>query len=208
MSALLEIVNAPQPVDHQYDFREDYVTGWTWSWEKHLEPLAGKENIRLLEIGSFEGRSAIWFLDHIFTHPSSSIVCLDCFESGVEDAFDRNIAASGRAHRITKVKETSDSYLGRITNSGLAFDLIYVDGSHEAVHVLFDSMASWSLLKPGGIMILDDYGWEPNYAPHHRPRMAIDLFLEARGDDLEVIHHDYQVIVQKNLPAPVPRRQD
>ncbi len=197
MSAKLQVVETPEPTAPDYAFREDYISGWTKTWAHYLEPLAGKKNLNFLEIGSFEGRSAIWFLENILTHSSSKIVCLDCFESGMEEAFDRNIAASGRGHRVTKVKETSDSYLARIQGSGLLFDMIYVDGSHEAVHVLFDGMVGWHLLKPGGVMIFDDYGWEPNYAPHHRPHMAINLFLEAHGDDLEILHQEYQVIVRK-----------
>lgn len=32
---------------------------------------------------------------------------------------------------------------------GQYFDLIYVDGSHDAPFVLLDAMLSWEMLKPG-----------------------------------------------------------
>ena len=40
-----------------------------------------------------------------------------------------------------------------------AFDFIYIDGSHMRVDVLLDAVLAWQLLKPGGIMALDDYEW-------------------------------------------------
>ena len=196
MPTQLQVVETPESTP-DYAFREDYVSGWTKLWAQFMEPFCGKQHVTFLEIGSFEGRSAIWFLENVLTHPTSKIVCLDCFESGMEEAFDRNIAACIARDRVTKVKETSDSYLARVINSGLSFDIIYVDGAHDTVNVLFDGMAGWSLLKPGGVMVFDDYGWEPDYAPHRRPRMAIDLFLEARGSELDILHKDYQVIVRK-----------
>ena len=58
-------------------------------------------------------------------------------------------------------------------------------------------MLAWRLLKPGGILIFDDYLWEPNRPPARRPQLAIDIFRETMVDALEVLHEDYQVIVRK-----------
>lgn len=40
-----------------------------------------------------------------------------------------------------------------------AFDFYYVDGSHVAPDVMADAVLGWRLLKPGGIMVFDDYEW-------------------------------------------------
>ena len=37
------------------------------------------------------------------------------------------------------------------------FDLIYIDASHYAPDVLSDAVLAFKLLKPGGILIFDDY---------------------------------------------------
>ena len=39
---------------------------------------------------------------------------------------------------------------------------VYVDGSHHARDVLQDAVLAWGLLRPGGYMIFDDYGWVSN----------------------------------------------
>ncbi len=44
------------------------------------------------------------------------------------------------------------------------FDLIHIDGSHAAGQALDDMTRCWTLLRPGGIMVLDDIGW-PGVAP-------------------------------------------
>jgi len=41
------------------------------------------------------------------------------------------------------------------------FDIIFVDGNHEAEWALEDAVLSWRKLKSGGWMILDDYGPDP-----------------------------------------------
>ncbi len=77
------------------------------------------------------------------------------------------------------------------------FDIIYVDGSHRAADVLLDAALSWRLLKQGGLMIFDDYLWRPDKPAAQRPQVAIDLFLAMQASRLRVIHHSYQVVVQR-----------
>jgi predicted O-methyltransferase YrrM len=61
------------------------------------------------------------------------------------------------------------------------FDLIYIDGSHQAPDVLTDAVMSFQLLKVGGVMIFDDYLWtmdKPGFQDVLKmPKPAIDAFL-------------------------------
>jgi len=59
------------------------------------------------------------------------------------------------------------------------FDCIYIDADHRAAGVLEDAVLSWRLLKGGGIMILDDYGWNLYENPFKCPKRGIDAFLDA-----------------------------
>lgn len=178
-------------------FSEDYVSNFTADWSKHLACYAGKEDVALLEIGCFEGRSTLWFLQNILTHPSASITCVDSFSRrGGEPRFDHNIAFSGLSSRTTKLKGRSEEVLPRLAT--LRFDVVYIDGSHRAVDVLMDAMASWQILKPGGTMIFDDYGWGQGKQPADRPGPAIDLFIDTMGSRAELLHREYQVILRKN----------
>ena len=114
----------------------------------------------MLEIGSYEGRSAVWFLENILTHPTSRLVCIDpFFDPRVEMRFDHNVRLSGARERLEKRRGRSESVLPQLERA--SFDLIYVDGSHDAPFVLLDAMLSWELLKTGGILAFDDYEWEP-----------------------------------------------
>src|SRR5437868_2701075 len=46
-------------------------------WEKCLGSMSGKADLRFLEVGSFEGRSACWLLQNILTHDSARLTCVD-----------------------------------------------------------------------------------------------------------------------------------
>lgn len=177
-------------------YTTDYVSGFSQDWVRALAPIAGRPGVRLLEIGSFEGRSATWFLQHVLTGESSEIVCVDVFSRpGLEARFDHNIRLADRRGQVSKLKGNSADVLATLEPA--SFDAIYVDGGHEAATVLLDALLAWRLLKPGGILIFDDYLWEPERPPSGRPQLAIDLFREVLAEELESLHAGYQVIVRK-----------
>jgi Methyltransferase domain len=95
-----------------YSFSQDWLIYRSPLWTQYLNELKGKEDIHLLEIGTYEGRSAIWFLENILTHPSSTITCIDLFSYRMaEIRFDNNIAVSGYSNRVTKIKGRSQDVL-------------------------------------------------------------------------------------------------
>ena len=179
-----------------YSFTTDYVTHHAPTWCHQLAPLRGVADARLLEVGSFEGRSAIWFLDNVLTHPTATITCVDPFYGpGLEARFDHNIRVSGHAAKVVKIKGPSEAVL--LDLEPASYDAIYVDGSHRAVNVMMDAALSWTLLKPGGVLTFDDYLWHPERPAWARPQLAIDLFLSMVGTDAVILHKAYQVIVRK-----------
>lgn len=180
-------------------YTTNYIANFTRDWARVLAPLAGRPGVRLLEIGSFEGRSAAWFLQNVLTGTSSELYCVDLFSApGLEARFDHNISLADPHGRVRKRKGNSADVLA--TLDPVSFDAVYVDGGHEAPTVLLDAMLAWRVLKPGGILIFDDYLWEIERPPSQRPQLAIDLFLEVLGDALEIRHEGYQVIVAKREP--------
>jgi len=81
-------------------------------------------------------------------------------------------------------------------------DLIYVDGSHVASLVLEDLVCAWPRLRPGGIMVMDDYLWKGPRADYadaeqYQPKIAIDAFLRIYGFRMKVLHKGRQVFVEK-----------
>ena len=87
-----------------------------------------------------------------------------------------------------------------------SFDVVYVDGSHTADDVLADAILSWGLLKTGGIVIFDDYLWDGGYYTGNGrhlpgellPGMAINAFIQTYRSYIEVVHHDYQMILRSS----------
>jgi hypothetical protein len=180
----------------RYYFSQDWVTKNAENWQSVLAPLAGRPELRALEIGSYEGRSAIWFLENILTDPSSSITCIDVFIGATyERNFDHNLKPF--ATKLTKIKAPSHIALRGLKLE--SYDFAYVDGSHYAQDVLVDAVLTWDLIKPGGIIIFDDYGEEytGSRKEHNYPKIAVDAFLKVMEPNLEVLFKGYQVAIRK-----------
>jgi predicted O-methyltransferase YrrM len=183
---------------------------WPQDWAKWLEHLKGKP-ARGLEVGCFDGRATLWFLENILTHPASRMYVVDTFEGGEDHQaagincvglrarFEANLAAHTDRLNISQMR--SADYLCKIGGEDLRefFDFIYIDGSHIAADVLADSVLAWPLLQPGGVMFWDDYQWHktPDTGPNHEPAMAIDAFLACYEGHYRLIHKAYQVCAEK-----------
>ncbi len=157
-------------------------------WRRALAPYVGRPGLSYLEVGVFEGRSLIWMLENVLTHPTSEAIAVDPFRNGKEAAYDANIAASGASGLVTTLKEPSQTALRRLPPD--SFDVIYLDGSHTAADVLADAVLSWDLLHVDGLIIFDDYSWRgrlfgPPLPPELLPRFAIDTFVAAHRHELE-----------------------
>jgi len=186
-----------------YQFTQNWVDPNAPNWKKVLKEYIGKPNIRALEIGSFEGFSAIWFLKNILTHSTSTITCIDIFiEKDYEDRFDHNILLSGETNRVLKIKANSQIILRSLELN--SYDFIYIDGDHRAQAVLIDAILSWDLLKPGGYLIFDDYEWRKDGKPDDIPRTAIDTFISYFKNNIRLITTGWQLIIKKESPFVAP----
>ena len=187
-------------------FSTDWAGNHFFTWAELLERMREKP-VRILEIGSWEGRSALFFLNYL---PNSRIVCIDPFEGNVEHhadpyfralalkteaQFDLNLA--GFADRVEKIKGSSTMTLPELGVQGRRFDLAYIDGSHMAADVYSDATLTWPLMEDGGIVIFDDYEWPLMDDVRERPKLGIDAFLAAVAGQYRELHRDYQVVIEK-----------
>ena len=69
---------------NKYIFTNDWFQHNIESWNVLLQEYVGKENLCFLEIGSYQGMSTAWLMEHVLTHPSSKMYCMDTFEGSVE----------------------------------------------------------------------------------------------------------------------------
>ena len=199
--------------------KEDY-SAWfrgkilTSDWTSRNFPtwaslLAARRDLPLavLEIGSWEGRSAIFFLRYL---RRCRITCIDTFAGSpehfveskwqaelalTEQRFDWNLVEFGE--RVEKLKDASARALPRLQAQGRHFDLVYVDGGHHSVEVELDATLSWPMVREGGLVIFDDYEWPVAREPTERPKLGIDTFLSGRTGEYRELHRGYQLIVEK-----------
>ena len=180
----------------KFEFSTDRVSARIPFWEKHLNEFKGQPNVNYMEIGVYEGRSAFWMLENILTGKNTKAVLVDPFYSNYEKTFLNNVDAYRGCSKIEIKKGFSKNILRLLPENH--FDIIYIDGSHTAKSVLIDATLSWELLKEDGVIIFDDYAWKKGELPEVlRPEMAIEAFLSAFGEDIEILHKGRQVFIKK-----------
>jgi predicted O-methyltransferase YrrM len=195
--------NSPNPAKFDAWFK-DKTFSYDWTsvhfpvWEKFISP----NDVRsILEIGSLEGRSAIFFLEHCH---QARIVCIDAFLGSDPIRFERNFDANLSAYRdrVEKIRLHSVPALHQLGMEGRLFDLVYIDGSHRPDDVLVDTLLAWRLLKINGMLIWDDYLLNAHLPEAElRPQRGIDAFMKFYADGLAVVHAEYQVIVKKRAAS-------
>lgn len=187
----------------KYEFTQDWFTHNLPVWKALFADLKGKPNVNYLEVGLYEGRSALWMLENILTDPTSRLTGIDLFDGELKDRFFENLGRSGAQDRSTIIVEPSQIAMRNLPLN--SFDVIYIDGSHATADVLEDAVLSYRLLKPGGILIFDDYRWAGALmqGPLTRdsssdfPKAAIDLFVQCFDGRVAVVHNSYQLVLQK-----------
>lgn len=200
--------------DSELFFTEDWASHHFPAWRDVLSRYVGLPGVRGLEIGSFEGRSARFWLSEILTGEGSFLQCVD---SPCSDRHKVRLEANLRDYAYgAKVGiMLDDSAIGlprlidhqRAAGNGPMFDFAYIDGSHHRLDVLRDGLNVLRLLKPGGTIIFDDYLWWPGYplladpvavAPGC-PGEGIDTFLRIARHEIDrafEISNGWQVVVR------------
>jgi predicted O-methyltransferase YrrM len=191
-----------------YQYTKDWFSWSPGVWEQLIPHLPARKNF--LEIGSCEGRSAVWIVQYMM-EDGGELICVDTWEggaehvngemSGAEDRFKHNIdliMGNFVDRDVQPIKSTSVDALGNLISYKKHFDFIYIDGSHLAKDVLTDACMAWPLLKSKGFMVFDDYSWKPpGFTLLQRPKVAVDAFINMFEDELQIAHSGYQLIVRK-----------
>ena len=167
-------------------------------FERYLAGYSGMHDIHFLEIGSYEGRSSVWMLQNVLSHPTSTLTSVDnCLgitfqrknnmdvSETIKRRFNHNTRLTGRSNQVIRIVESSQSALKTLPQNH--YDFIYIDGSHDYEDVLIDSALSIPLLKKGGLIAWDDYGNK-----HLGVAKAFDKFILGR-EDIQVFEKDFHV---------------
>lgn len=173
------------------------------NWERWLGHLKGQPHVAGVELGTFEGDSALWMLTNIFTHSTSTYTCVDTFEGSEEhhlagiDCSDLESVTEERLSSFENVqiyRMLSHEFLKGATGK---IDFVYIDAAHDSMNVLRDSVLAFEILKDGGTMIWDDFTWSVYPDAIDCPKLGIESFLNCYARRLEIVGMGYQVCARK-----------
>jgi SAM-dependent methyltransferase len=195
-----------QEPDYSVDWFSNNIPLWDQVFD-HVK-LRGKDNLKFLEIGCFEGRASNYLLDNILTAEGSKLHVVDTFEGSKEEAgmkWDENYDFDALINKFKgNVSKHGDKVVihrgmsGDILKTDFepnTFDFIYIDGAHTAYGVLQDAILAHPLLKVGGIVIFDDFGWKDptNLHPTNSPELGVTCFFNAYELFYNPLFQGYQV---------------
>lgn len=175
---------------------------------------------RILEIGSHQGRSTCHFIETAMQqHSSMEMYCIDTWQSSAEhigkqdlsdaeSTFNQNMSLAAQRHQkaqIFKIKGLSHDMMINLLAQGKKgyFDLIYVDGSHEASDVLLDALLAHKLVRVGGVIAFNNYLWSPKPATeedhYSLVKPAVDHYVNTFQRKVHVLQKLplYQLYVHK-----------
>lgn len=201
--------------DHFFSPKDNFTLNIP-TWTNFFEGYKNVSDLLFLEIGTGHGRSAVWLLENVLTHTTSKIITIDIlnerkykkgdlpFDFGeeltllVSDNLSPYIQQNKCEFYETDSKRFVKDIFGNKLNSKFIeknvaeniFDFIYLDGCHEPDYVMYESALCFDLLKPGGTMLFDDYGWG-------NCRFGIESFLKCFENKIHLLSKGWQVLIQK-----------
>lgn len=185
-------VASPERVDLQ---------GWSGSRHPWLEQAIAESRPRLIvEIGVWKGASALFMADALRRHNVAGVViAIDTWlgsaehrtrtesfsslrvENGqptIQQTFMANAIASGLQDYVIPLPMDSLNAANLFNLSKLSADVVHIDAGHDMKSVTSDIEAWWPLMRPGGILIGDDYHADGRLWPE--VKAAFDAFTFRR----------------------------
>jgi predicted O-methyltransferase YrrM len=131
---------------------------------RHLQPR------RIFEIGTHTGSSTLVMAINV--PEETEILTLDLQPSETVGSAYRNTEHSSRIHQLYGDSRTFDyaPFLGKV-------DFVFIDADHSYAGVKSDTEKAFALLRPGGVMVWDDYRW----LECHVDCVGVTIFLNQLG---------------------------
>lgn len=127
-----------------------------------LRDLFLSEQVRVaVEIGLAYGSSALAIAEALLaqTHDDAKHVIIDPYQHSFHNAGWQAITMAGLDDLCTLLAERSQLVLPRLIAEDFVADAAFVDGSHTFHNVFVDLYFLRELVRPGGMVVLDDCQW-------------------------------------------------
>jgi predicted O-methyltransferase YrrM len=156
-----------------------------------------REPATYLEIGVNEGVAFFWMMDTVLRHPESrGIGVATQWTGSSQKQLFENLSKNARPWRLELRRGTSRQAVAR-TQAPRSVDVVFVRGGRSAPDVSRDLVHGWEALKPGGLMLVDDYRYRPDWPTELRPTLAVDSFISAFRQQLDVLERGTFVAFKK-----------
>ena len=158
------------------------LQGWNGTHSALARAVEETQPALAFDIGVWKGQSVVRLSEAMRkVRPDSALLAIDTFlgspghwnrsrPDGIVESlglvhgwpspywqFLSNMVLSGHAERVVPLPQTSDNAAAILQRLRIRAELIHIDAAHEYEPVKRDIGNYWALLRPGGIMIGDDY---------------------------------------------------
>ncbi|HEY6318532.1 MAG TPA: class I SAM-dependent methyltransferase [Acidimicrobiia bacterium] len=166
-----------------------------------------EEATHTIEIGLGYGLAALFAVEGLLTNadPTPRHVVLDPYQTTrFADCGLQALDEAGVAEAVEFHPEASETALPRFLSEGRRFDLAFVDGNHRFDGVFLDLVYLGRLVRPGGIVFVDDYQLPSIRRATSFCTTNLGWRIEQTSTD-DDLHH---WAVLRTAPAPPPRSFD
>jgi predicted O-methyltransferase YrrM len=115
----------------------------------------------VIEIGLAYGNSALAIAEALVqqNYQDAKHIIIDAYQDQFHNVGWETIVSAGLGDICTLVAERSQLALPRLLTEGMVADAAFVDGSHIFHNVFVDLFFLRALVRPGGLIVLDDCQW-------------------------------------------------
>ena len=182
-----------------------FTTFWFFNNLKIFDyflPKNNSEKFNYLEIGSFEGMSALYILNYF---KNANVYCVDVWKNTKEnnenlnydfEQIEKNFDNNLKNFNFNKNKKDSVSAIREYYESNIKFDYIYIDGSHLGTDILIDAIESFKILNNNGFLIFDDIDPSVNNEILN-PIDSIKIFCKLFKYKINILYFKRLVVLKK-----------
>jgi predicted O-methyltransferase YrrM len=115
----------------------------------------------VIEIGLAYGSSALAIAEALVAQarPDARHIIIDAYQDQFDNVGWEALKSAGLSDVCSLIAERSQLALPRLVGDGVVADAAFVDGSHIFHNVFADLFFLRELVRPGGLIVLDDCQW-------------------------------------------------